>query len=275
MPNVPTLGRIGWATGTFAAAAIALSVLAGAARADTGSVIDADAALAASQRAIGRLVSDHGFADSQGGAYRLAAARGKPLVVNLIYTSCYHTCPMIVQNLGRAVAAAQGALGRDSFDVATIGFDVGADTPPRMRSFARSHGVGGPNWRFLSADAETIARLTDELGFVFAASPKGFDHLAQVTILDRDGRVYRQVYGDDFAMPAVVEPLKQLLLGPADLASVGGWINKVKFLCTVYDPTQNRYRFSYSIFISIVGGAMTMVGIGVVVVRAWLRQPAR
>jgi protein SCO1 len=267
MRRAPTLRR--WAT-----AAIALSAVAGVARADTGGVIDPGQALAASERALGRLVSDHAFTDSHGGAFQLAAARGKPLVINLVYTSCYHTCPMIVQNLGRAVAAARQALGDDSFAVATIGFDVAADTPARMRSFARSHGVGGRDWRFLSADAETIARLTSEVGFVFAPSPKGFDHLAQVTILDGAGRVYRQVYGDDFAIPAVIEPLKQLVLGPAELASVGGWIKKVKFLCTVYDPMQDRYRFSYSIFIGIAGGALTMFGIGFVVVRAWLRQPA-
>ena len=55
--------------------------------------------------------------------------------------------------------------------------------------------------------------------------PRGFDHLAQTTVIDAHGRIYRQVYGDAFAVPALVEPLKDLALGsrPRGPSSATGW----------------------------------------------------
>ena len=62
-------------------------------------------------------------------------------------------------------------------------------------------------WTFASADAATIERLARDAGFTYFASPKGFDHITQTTIIDAAGRVMLQVYGEDFAPPLVVEPL--------------------------------------------------------------------
>jgi hypothetical protein len=139
----------------------------------------------------------------------LAGYRGKPLVVSLIYTSCYHVCPTITQSLAHAVEVAEEALGEASFQVATVGFDAAVDSPERMATFAREQGIDHPGWRFLSADAATIEELSTALGFIFYRSPKGFDHLTQTTIIDSGGTVYRQVYGDTFPAPRLVEPLNQ------------------------------------------------------------------
>jgi protein SCO1/2 len=120
---------------------------------------------------------------------------------------------------------AQDALGADSFSVLTIGFDTDADTPARMRAYALSQGVDLPNWRFLATDEDTVRRLSEDLGFIYFPSSKGFDHLAQVTVLDDEGRVYRQVYGESFNSPALVEPLKDLVFGrQGNLTSLSGLI---------------------------------------------------
>lgn len=229
------------------------------------------AAIRYSQSAIGREVGTYTFRDTENRRVALADFRGKPLVVNLVYTSCADTCPMIVQTLARAVEVAQGALGADSFNVVTIGFDSEADDPARMRAFARRQGVDLPNWRFLSTDADTVERLTADLGFIYAPSPRGFDHLAQTSVLDAQGRVFRQIYGADFASPALVEPLKAMALGTAGQnASVGGLIERIRLFCTFYDPTQGRYRLDYSIIIGIVIGGLSLASIGFVLLRAWL-----
>jgi protein SCO1/2 len=79
------------------------------------------------------------------------------------------------------------------------------------------------------------------------ASPTGFDHVAQVSILNADGKVVRQVYGQDFAPPALVEPLKALVLGRTlERVSVRSLIDRVRLYCSVYDPALARYRFDYS-----------------------------
>ncbi|HSS65039.1 MAG TPA: SCO family protein, partial [Gammaproteobacteria bacterium] len=198
------------------------SVPARAHEADSAS-FEPEAAIRHSQSAVGREVGDYAFRDGGGHSVTFAELRGKPLVVNLVYTSCADTCPLIVQTLARAVEVAQGALGAESFNVVTVGFDAAADDPARMHAFARRQGVDLPNWRFLSANHDTIDRLTADLGFIYAPSPRSFDHLAQISVLDSQGHVFQQIYGAEFDPPALVEPLKALALrDPRRLASLEG-----------------------------------------------------
>jgi protein SCO1/2 len=232
--------------------------------------LDESSALSVSQSAIGGTVGRHRFVERQGQTLELHEFRGKPLVVSLIYTSCAHTCPMLTSHLANTVKIAREALGDDSFSVLTLGFDAPVDTPARMASFARERGIDVPGWYFASADAATIDAFSHELGFVFYPSAAGFDHLAQTTVLDADGRVYAQVYGQSFDPPSLVEPLKQLVFGThADARSLSGWVSGVRLFCTVYDPASGRYRFDYSIFIALGAGLLSLGAVAVFIVRAW------
>jgi protein SCO1/2 len=233
---------------------------------------DEASALRYSRTAIGRQVGDHSFTNSLNRKVTLADYRGKPLVVSPIYTGCADICPVVSETLADAVEVAREAIGDDSFRVVTVGFDARHDTPARMRAFALSHGLDMANWEFLSADGDTVDRLAEDIGFVFFPSPKGFDHMSQTTVLDSEGRVYRQIYGAAFETPLLVEPLKQLVFGGRiDMQSWDGIVNRVRLFCTIYNPATGRYRFDYSIFISMVVGSLTLGAIAFVLVRAWLR----
>jgi len=231
---------------------------------------DESFALKKSQLAIGKTVSNHRFTDMRGKTVMLDSLRGKPLVVSLVYTSCYHTCPTITQSVANAVSAGRDALGADSFNVVTIGFDTAVDTPARMHAFAKERRVGDDRWLMLSADAATLKALVEELGFTYFKSPRGFDHLTQTTVIDDKGVIYRQVYGESFAVPALVEPLMDLTLGrKAKKKNWDGWINGVKLFCTVYDPASGRYKFDYSLFIGIFIGIASFGAVAFFLVRAW------
>ena len=235
---------------------------------------DRDAALDHSQAAIGRLVENHRFTTADGRQLALHELRGKPLVLSMIFTSCYHTCPLITRNLVRTVDIAREALGEDSFAVLTVGFDWEADTPQRMASFAADQGIKVADWYFLSADEATVRALSDDTGFLFFPSPRGFDHLAQTTVIDAGSKVHWQVYGATFEAPHLVEPLKQLVFKHnATPLSLSDWIDGVKFFCTVYDPASGRYRFDYSIFVALFAGLLSLGAVAIFIVRSW-RQSA-
>ena len=231
---------------------------------------DEDSALAYSRGALGRKLGAHSFTAPDGTPVTLAGLAGRPLVISFVYTSCVHTCPILTQNLERAVEMARDTLGRDSFRVATIGFDAPKDTPERMAIFARQQGVGDDGWLVLSADAETVAALSAELGFVFFRSPKGFDHITQTTLIDAEGRVVRQIYGPNFEPPALVEPLMDLALGrPLAGATLGGLIDRLRLFCTIYDPKLDRYRLDYSIFVAFAVGTLSLGAVAVFLVHLW------
>ncbi len=234
---------------------------------------DNASALKYSQAAIGRTIGDYVLTDRESREVRLSRYHGRPLVVSLIYTSCYHICPTTTRHLASVVKKARDALGRDSFNVVTIGFDVENDTPRAMKYFAGKQGVDLPGWQFLSGDAVTIKRLAADLGFVFFRSPKGFDHLIQATVIDSDGKIYRQVYGMNFDTPLLVEPLKELVFGRPSGASLLDTIgNRIRLFCTVYDPASDSYRFDYSIFVGMFIGATTLGFIAFMLVREWRRS---
>lgn len=229
-------------------------------------------ALEFSQAAVGRSLGAYTFTDSRGETVRMSDYLGKPLVVSFIYTSCINSCPVITQTLAEAASVARDALGDDSFNVISIGFDAAADSPDRMRYFANQQGIDFSGWKFLSADLATALAFSNDLGFIFYRSAKGFDHLSQVTVIDAKGKVYRQIYGQNFEIPFLVEPLKELIFGtPAPFSSIAELIKKVRLFCTIYDPAADRYRFDYSIFIQLIVGALIVGSMGVFVVRQWWR----
>ena len=185
-------------------------------------------------------------------------------MLSLIYTSCYQICPMTTRHLAKVVDKARAALGEDSFNVAVLGFDAHNDSPQAMIHFARKQGIDERGWRLLSASPDTIKALSEELGFKFFASPNGFDHITQATVIDAEGRIYRQVYGEVFETPLLVEPLKDLVLGQPkpNQTLLSELINKVRFFCTTYDPARDAYHFDYSLFIGIfVGASIILSGI--------------
>ncbi len=234
---------------------------------------DKDKALAYSQAAINRTIGNYKFINQDNKPVDLTQYRGKPLIISLIYTSCHHICPALTKYLAELVKVARDTLGEKSFAVITVGFDTAVDTPQRMHAFAMERNIHLSNWDFLSADKQTIEAFSKDLGFIFFPSAKGYDHLSQITLLDADGQVYRQIYGVKYDPPLLVEPLKELVYGKHSAANpVDSWINNVRLFCTIYDPLSGRYEFDYSIFIGIIMGILILGAIAVFIVREWRRN---
>lgn len=258
------------------AAALVFGVFLGSAQARAESevaTLEPSAAVQRSQRAIGTAVGDHAFRAADGTPARLADLRGRPVLVSFVYTGCSQVCPTTTRFLARAVAEADRMLGPGRFAVATIGFNYPFDTPEAMRAFARQQGIDRRDWHFLSPGEGTVDAVTRELGFSYAAAAGGFDHLTQVTILDAQGRVAAQVYGEDFEVPMLVDPLKALLTdAPLPEITVENIVERVRLLCTVYDPRTGRYRLDYRIVLEILTGTSIVLAVLGFLFREWLRH---
>ena len=258
-----------------AATIVAMTLVAGAAFATApdfqAPAFDARTALQASQAAIGRLLApDLAFTDQRGKRRTLAEFRGRPLIISPIYTSCFGVCPTTTTNLGQVADMARAVLGPGSFAVLTIGFDAANDTPERMREYAGARGAGSPGWVFGAADANTIRTLMTAVGFTYVATPRGFDHMIQATIVDGEGVVFRQVYGQQFEPPQLIDPLKRLALGQWGREdTIESMIEGVRLFCTVFDPKSGRYKFDWSIVLSFFIGVLCFTGVAVFLWRSW------
>ncbi len=223
--------------------------------------LERDAALRASQAAIGRSVAEHTLLDRDGRPVRLSSYRGKPLLVSFIYTGCFQVCPTSTRSLQASVQALEKAFGAGRFKVVSIGFNQPADSPQALRAFAAQNRIDDPNWDFLSPPPATVDALTRDFGFSYLATPAGFDHVVGVTVLDGEARIHAQVYGDRLTPDQLGEPLRRLLRGaPADAApGLRDLIERVRIICTVYDPDTGTYRYDYGLMLEIAGGVTFML----------------
>src|SRR5574337_868148 len=181
--------------------------------------------------------------DGQGRPVRLSDYRGKPLLVSFIYTGCFQVCPANTRLLLEAVKGLDRLFGPDRYRVVSIGFNQPFDSPTAMRAFAAQHRIDRSNWEFLSPPANTVDALTRDFGFSWLATPAGFDHVVGVTVVDPQGRIYTQVYGD-----------------------------RVRIFCAVYDPATGGYRDNWALVAELIGGIEFSVPVGVYLIRERGRQ---
>ena len=219
--------------------------------------LDGNEALSASQAAVGTSPRDYTLLDRAGMPVPLSRYRGKPLLVSFIYTGCYHICPASTRALHKSVRALHRRFGDRQFNVVTIGFNQPEDSPKALDAYARQQRISEDNWEFLSPGSGDVEALSRDFGFTFVATPAGFDHTLQVSVLDAQGQIYRQIYGDSFTAEKIGEPLRQLLTGTRLVEGKVGFadlVDRVRILCSVYDPETGTYRADYTLYFMIAGG---------------------
>lgn len=228
-----------------------------------------------SQAAVGRKVGNFKLLGSNGTEYRISDFLGKPLVINLIYSSCADSCPPLVTSLGNAVDISRDGMGAESFNVITVGFDTTFDTPEQMAEFGKDQELADDNWLFVGGELDQILGLSDDLGFEFYQVEGGFNHLDQITVIDGKGVVHTQIYGANFSPTLLGEPLKAIMFGTSTpYASIDDLVKRVRLFCTIYDPELGRYRFDYGIFVHLLAGATFLLAVGTFLARQLWRFAA-
>lgn len=243
----------------------------------TPPALDPASALRASQAAIGRDVGQHVLQDTQGRPVRLSDYRGKPLLVSFIYTGCFQVCPTTTKSLAEAVDQLGQVFGADKFNVVSIGFNQPFDSPTAMRAFAAQMRIDAANWKFLSPPPPSVDALTRDFGFRYVATPAGFDHMLTVSVLDRQGRISTQIYGERLSRDQLGEPLR-LMLRDAPMPPgmpLAELVERVRILCTVYDPVTGKYRTNYGLLIEVAGGVTFALSMAWFFISEWRTQRRR
>jgi protein SCO1/2 len=92
--------------------------------------------------------------------------KDKFVTINMVYTSCKMTCPLVTANLVRVQKLLADRVGRDLF-MYSITIDPKRDTPKVLKKYAKTHGVG-KGWQFLTGKPDDIEDLRIKLGFRWA-----------------------------------------------------------------------------------------------------------
>ncbi len=130
--------------------------------------------------------------DQNGNRVSLASLKGKPVLIDFVYTSCTSTCPMLTAKMA-AVARKLGPELGSGVRIVSITLDPEHDGPAELLDYARRENAAEPGWLFLTgspADVDAVLarfRLKRE-----RESDGSVMHTISAFLLGPDGRQIRQ-----------------------------------------------------------------------------------
>lgn len=237
----------------FIAGALPLSAMAGVAPRDyddVGVSVSADAAVPLDAMVL----------DDSGQRHALSDLISRPTVLVFADYTCTTLCGPIVDFVAHALEQTALRAG-DQFGMVVVGLDPkdGTDTAAQMR---RAHLGGNAPLEaasaFVTADQPTVQRLTRALGYRYAYDTEHdqFVHPGAAYVLRSDGHISRVLTGlglsgDDMRL-ALVE---------ASEGRIGTLGDKVRLICSGFDPAHGTYNFMVSRLLAATGLA-TMLALG-------------
>ena len=126
---------------------------------------------------------------------KLEVLRGRPQVIALFFTSCEHSCPLIVADL-KVIDKALPIGVREKVDFLLVSIDPERDTPEVLRAFRAKHELPTERWTLLRGSAEATRQLAGMVGFNYLpGSPTQYAHSLLISIMDESGVVVFQQVG--------------------------------------------------------------------------------
>lgn len=134
------------------------------------------------------------WTDHRGNTFELDNLEGKNQVVVMAYTSCQHTCPILVQSMKQMYKEmTPEARTQTEFLLATL--DTERDTVDVMKNFAEHNNLGD-NWRLIRSDEASTRMLANTLNIKYQFADNGdINHSNLISVLDKDGRLVAQGVG--------------------------------------------------------------------------------
>jgi protein SCO1/2 len=225
---------------------------------------------------LGAYVADANFLDSDGNHVRLrnVAARGKPVVLTLIYFDCPMLCSLVQKGVIQGLNATGLRLGEDYAGL-TVSFSP-KDTVPEARlrqggylqSLAHAERAHPSDWPYLIGSEHSIRTLADSVGFHYRWDSEAqlFEHPAVSMVLGPDGKISRYLYG----VEQNPRDLKLAIL-EAGQGRVGTTLDRVILRCFKYDPSSRKYHF-YVIGALRLGSGFFAVALAAFLGVLWWRE---
>lgn len=195
----------------------------------------------------------------------------KPVIISLVYYSCPGLCNFHLNGLTEGLKGVDWNPG-DKFEILAISFDPKENAELAknkkknyMEIYNRSQAENG--WHFLTADQETITKLTSSVGFKYKWNEKEneWSHASAAIITTPQGVISRYLGGIQFDPKDI-----KLALNEASNGKIGSLIDKVILFCFHYDPQANKYAL-YAYNLVRLGGAVIVLLMVIWLLPFWIR----
>jgi protein SCO1/2 len=147
--------------------------------------------------------------DQHGATVSLASLKGKPVLIDFVYTSCVSTCPLLTEKMAAIAHQLGPALGAD-VTIVSITLDPEHDRPAELAKYAKSHDADENGWIFLTGTPAQIDQVLAQFKLRRTRESDGtITHSIEAFLLGPDGHQIRQYSALDVSPDAVAADVDQ------------------------------------------------------------------
>jgi protein SCO1/2 len=131
---------------------------------------------------------DARFTDDSGKEFALGALRGRPIVLDMFFTSCGYACPLTVTDMLAIQSRLPAEVRRHAVFV-LVSFDSARDKPETLARYRAQRQLDG-QWVLLRGDDGAVRELAALLGVSYRREADGsFTHSNVLTVLNQQGEL--------------------------------------------------------------------------------------
>lgn len=195
-----------------------------------------------------------------------------PVIISPVYYACPGLCNFHLNGLIEALKEMDWSVGT-KFKVLAVSFDA-KETPDlaaaKKETYLKVYDRAGTEsgWSFLTADAENVAKFTENIGFKFSwnETEQEWAHASAAIVVSPKGVITRYLPGIVFEPKDV-----RLAILEAGEGKVGTFVDNLVLYCFQYNPHQSRYTV-YAFNIMKLGGAATVLLLALWLLPVWVRS---
>ncbi len=156
-------------------------------------------------------LTDTTLVDQNGNKVSLASLKGKPMVVDFIYTSCPGPCLMETAKLANVALRLGPDLG-SKVTIVSISVDPEHDGPKQLLDYSRRQGADEKGWYFLTGAVGDVDRALAGFKISREIGPDGsVGHLVDMMLIGPDGRLVHEYNGEVVKAKEIVDDVRKTL----------------------------------------------------------------
>ena len=149
--------------------------------------------------------------DQDGHQISLSSLKGKPVLVDFIYTSCPGPCLMLTRKMSRIAQNFAPQLG-SSFTMVSITIDPEHDGPAQLTAYMKDRGIDSKGWLFLTGSPANIERVLAAFQLRRKRDADGtVEHVEGIFLLGPDGHELREYDGEVVKVRTLIVELERVL----------------------------------------------------------------
>ena len=135
-------------------------------------------------------------------------------VLSFIYTRCPdpRMCPLVTAKFARMARLLTGTPVR----LLEITLDPAFDTPAVLRAYAKAAGADGVRWTLATGEAGALAAFAERAGLIVDRPRPGLINHTEAVLITQDGRLERNIAGNDWSAPEVAAEARSIATLPSD-----------------------------------------------------------